>query len=526
MVTDGRQSKLVNLHLPCPLCDSSDAFAEYDDGHGYCFSCQGYVASKSTLEVQQPPGYTYEYVPWRNISANSFRTYSALTKVDDSGKPISISFRYPNGDCQIRLIDKKEFYWIKSGSTEHHGLFGRDKFAAGSHRDVVITEGALDAQSLYQVLRVPCVSVVSSSSALSDCTVDRSYLNSFERIYLAFDSDAPGREATARVAKLFDYNKVWQLKFSNRKDANEYLLVGEEGELLNIFRNSRRYLPESILSSSAEFDAILEGEPRMGVAYPFGGLTEKTKGIRLGESVLITAQEGIGKTELMHAIEYKLLEETDANVGSLFLEELPRRHLQALAGIRLGSAVHLPESGYSTSQVRQALRDTIKTDDRLFVYTNFGSDDPDVLLDTIRFLVAGRDCKYILLDHISMVVSGLSTEDERRKLDYISTKLEMMVKELGYALIVVSHVNDLGQTRGSRYIGKIADIRIDAQRDLEAGSDIERRTIHLKVSKNRPAWETGRAGSYLFDPLTNSYKEMLDVPSNDNYPPIAERKAS
>jgi len=42
----------------------------------------------------------------------------------------------------------------------------------------------------------------------------------------------------------------------------------------------------------------------------------------------------------------------------------------------------------------------------------------------------------------------------------------MMVKELDFALIVVSHVNDDGLTRGSRNISKIADIRLDLYRIL------------------------------------------------------------
>ena len=32
-------------HQPCPRCGSHDALTIYDDGHGYCFSCQGYIRS-------------------------------------------------------------------------------------------------------------------------------------------------------------------------------------------------------------------------------------------------------------------------------------------------------------------------------------------------------------------------------------------------------------------------------------------------------------------------------------------------
>ena len=29
-------------HEPCPKCGRSDAYSVYDDGHGYCFSCNTY----------------------------------------------------------------------------------------------------------------------------------------------------------------------------------------------------------------------------------------------------------------------------------------------------------------------------------------------------------------------------------------------------------------------------------------------------------------------------------------------------
>lgn len=511
----GGSSKLLEAHLPCPLCNSTDAYSRYDDGHGYCFSCEGYTPSEGQEEqasFESSDKFSYEFLPWRSVTSETFRAFNTKTKIANTGKPISVGFRYPNDSYKVRLIDKKEFF--TKGEISKEGLFGRNIFASGSHKHVVITEGELDALSLYQVLRTPVVSVHSSSSAARDVALDRSWLQGFERIYLAFDNDEAGRAATASVARLFDYDKVYVIKFSNRKDANEYLEAGEEDVLREIFGRARKYLPETLVSSLDDFDRIIEEEPESGIPYPFKTLTQKTKGIRLGEAVLVTAQEGVGKTEIMHAIEYSLLENTDASVGAIFNEELPKRHLEALAGIRLQRPVHLPDSGCTRDQVREALREVVKEDDRLYVYNNFGSDDPEILLDTIRFLVVARSCRYVLLDHISMVVSGLTTDDERRKLDYISTKLEMMVKELNFSLIVVSHVNDLGQTRGSRYIAKVFGVRVDVTRDLLNPDPVVSRIVHLTLSKNRPAWQTGPAGSYLFDPSTNSYSEIEDGHSN------------
>lgn len=503
---------IVERHIPCESCGSSDAKCTYADGHSYCFSCSAYTPPNKTEDTLDT--YTYEYLPLRGVTKDTFRFYDCKTKVDNTGKPISLSFPYPNGSSKIRNLDKKDFY--SEGDIGKAGLFGRNKFTAGSHKFVTITEGELDAASLYQVLRSPVVSVHSSSSAKLDASIDRSWLNSFERIYLAFDADESGREAAAAVASLFDYAKVYDVRFPGgaRKDANDFIRNGETDELVGLWKSAKKFLPDTIVSSFDVFEKILNETPKAGVPYPFPTLNFMTYGIRTGESVLITAPEGVGKTEFMHAIEHQLLMETDDAVAAIFLEEPKKRHLQSLAGIRLGRPIHLPDTVYSSGEALRALKEVLRMDDRLHLYSHFGSDDPEHILDTIRFLVSARNCRYVLLDHITMVVSGLGGENERKALDYLSTRLEMMVKELDFALIIVSHVNDDGLTRGSRNISKVADIRIDLQRDIISSDPIIRRTTNLMVSKNRFCGRTGPAGSLLFDPVTYTLNEDLGyVPS-------------
>lgn len=455
--------------------------------------------------------YTYEFLPWRGITENTFRFYDVKTKVDAEGKPISIGFKQPNGAYLIRSIAEKEFFWEKEISPIP-GLGGTDKFASGSNKVITITEGGLDALSLHQVLRTPVVYTKSASTAAADCAADRAYLQGFERIYLAFDNDAPGRDAVRQVAKLFDYNKVFQVKFSNRKDANEYLEAGEGDQLKNIWTSSKKYLPDEVVSSFSDFREILKTPNKEGVAYPFPTLTNMTKGIRTSECVLITAQEGVGKTEIMHAIEYKLLKETKDAIGAIFLEEPKKWHLETLAGLELKKDIHF-DTVLTPDEVADAIETVVGTDDRLHIHSHFDCDDPDVLLDLIRFLVSARGCKYILLDHITMAVSSIPGEaDERRALDYLSSRLALMTVELDFALIFVSHVNDNGQTRGSRNIGKVAHIRIDAHRNTLALDPKEKSTIYFSIPKNRPAKKTGQAGRVIFDPLTCTLGEV----SNDN----------
>jgi twinkle protein len=353
------------------------------------------------------------------------------------------------------------------------------------------------------VVKTPVVSVVSASSALRDCSAARTWLGSFDRIILAFDNDAAGREAVRRVAQLFEYGKVFDLRLTRFKDSNAYVEAGEETELRTVWNNVKKYVPDNFISSVSDFTNLLSEEPSFGVPYPFPTLTEMTYGIRPGEIVLITAPEGVGKTSLLHAIEHKLIKETNANVGGIYPEESPRRHIEAILGQELRKPIHLPGSDLDVSTKVLALEKLLGTDGRLLLRNYSGGGDPDIFLDDIRYMVAGGLCRFMCFDLVG-VVGGTGTEDERRLIDYFMTKLEMMVVDLNFAAIITSHVNDQGQTRGSRYVGKAASTRIDLSRNLQAG-DV--RTV-LTVSKNRYASRTGYAGTIQFDPVTYTFTEV------------------
>lgn len=415
---------------------------------------------------------------------------------------MAIGYPYGNSYTKWRSLDKKEF-WIEGQASP--GLFGWDKFTPGQSKYCFITEGELDAISLWEVVQVPCYSISGSSAGVRDILAVRSEISNYERVYLAFDADTHGRDAVRAVARLIDPHKVFDVRFTEFKDANGYVEAGKRNELRQVCWAAGKYLPEELTSRLSDFREILKEEPKWGVPYPFKTLNELTYGIRTGESVLITAREGVGKTEVMHTILHKILKETTANVGGLFLEESNKRTLEALAGIELQKPVHLPNCDALPEEKAEALERVVGGDDRFYLYKYNGIADPDDVLGLIRLLVAGYQCKYIMFDLINVVSGNDRESDERRNLDYLMSKLELMAVELDFALIIVSHVNDNGETRGSRYIAKAANIRIDLDRDVQAGS----KRTYIKISKNRYASKTGPAGYVEFDTITYTLKEDL-----------------
>ena len=528
-------SKQVRSGLPCPKCTSSDAFAVYDDRHGHCYSCRYHpydldlsqftslrepitIVAPATLPVPAPtlqpisPKYTQEYLPWRGLTADTCRFYKCLARIAPDGKPVAIGFPYPVG-VKVRGWEEKRFH--SEGDFKGPGLFGMDKFNAGQALAVTITEGETDAMSVFQMLgsKYPAVSVRSATSAKTDCAAHRDYLNSFDKIYLCFDNDIHGKKAAKEVASLFDFNKVYDVNLTKHKDANEYLQSGEQQDFKHIWFNAKRFLPEGIVSSFTEMEAILEGhKDKKTYPLPFKQVDEMNEGLRTGEVFLITAMEGVGKTEVVRMIEYHLLQETDVNIGTIHLEESKARQLKALAGLYLEAPVHKKDSGMTTENILDAIKTITRRDERLHMYSHFSSDDPFVILDTIRFLATACNCKFIILDHITLCVSGLAGDDERKTLDMLSTRLAMMVEELDFCLILVSHINDDGKTRGSRNISKIAHTWLQLSRDVENADENVRNVTHLLIKKARFTGETGPAGRLRFDPNKFKLEEDTGVP--------------
>lgn len=433
------------------------------------------------------------------------RFFGVKTMCSEIGEPLSIVFPYGTSGAKVRSLKSKSF--VSTGEMKDAGLFGKERFPAGSARSVTITEGELDALSVHQMLGRgnASVSVRSAGQALRDCQQDYDYLNSFERIYLCFDNDDPGQAALKEVAKLFDVNKVYAVNLGRFKDANEMLSGGQSEQFREVWRNSKRYLPKGIVNDIDSIREILSKEDNQAVCeYPFKTLNHMSYGIRLGELVLITAQEKVGKTEVLRAIEYHVLKTTNHRIGIIHLEESEKRSVQGLVGYELGVPVHLPDSGLSVNDQLVTYAKLAGEDgSRVSFYTHFGSDDPDAILGIIRYLVGVLGCKFIFLDHISMLVSTMAgTDDERKALDRLSTRLAMLTRELNFTLFMISHVNDEGQTRGSRMPSKVCDMEIYISRDKENADPEVRNTIKVMVKNNRWGSTTGPGGILKFDPKT------------------------
>ena len=143
---------------------------------------------------------------------------------------------------------------------------------------------------------------------------------------------------------------------------------------------------------------------------------------------------------------------------------------------------------------------------------HWGSTSEDDLLGRIRYMAKGLDCKWIILDHLSIVVSDQSNGDERKAIDSIMTNLRKLVQETGVGLFLVSHLKrsngtahedggkiSLSELRGSQSIAQLSDIVIGLERDQQNKDPQVRNTTTIRVMKNRFCGLTGLACYLYYD---------------------------
>ena len=503
----------VITHDKCPndKCNSSDAYCEWDNGHGHCFSC-GYHKYPKGDKISNV---SRQYVPHRGLSRNTLRIYNILTDVVND-VPKYHNFFYSSNNLKVRNANEKRFFVRQKDKINDpyskHPLYGMNVFPKGSSDTIFLTEGEYDAASVYEMVGLPAVSVKSATSAKRDCSQAYDYLNSFKKIYLAFDNDGPGKEAEKSVASLFDHKKVYIVPLSPYKDANDYLTKKAQDKFRNLYRYAKRYMPDGVVSTYNEIERILNRKRKQSAAsYPFKTLQEMTYGLRLGEIVLISGDEGIGKTEFVRALECNVLRTEESNIAVLHLEEDEERVVQGIIGNELKFPIHLPDCGVDIEEQLQAYKRLTKREERLHIYSHYGTDDPDNIIDLVRFLVTACDCKFVFLDHISMIITGLGVNnDKRNMLDYLVTRLSVMAKEQDFCFVFIAHTNDDGQIRDSRYPSKIANTHIRLERDLEHPDPVQKSITKMTLFKNRFGAKTGEAGQLIFDPISFTLMELED----------------
>ena len=529
-------------HSECPECGSSDAMAVYKDGGRHCFgSGCNYHLSGSNIEVEQAPttesGKPVDMsgiiagIPERKISGDTCKHYQVTVTYDSKGKIERHHYPYYNTETgelvasKVRQVPTKGFF--ASGSLKSTGLFGQHQ-CRGAGKFVTITEGELDAMSVYEMFgqKFDVVSLkTGAAGAVKEIKEQLEWLENYETVVLCFDQDKAGELAVEQVKDIFSPNKLKVCRLP-LKDASEMLVANRVKEFVQSWWDAKVYRPDGIVAGKDTLDALVSKRKVKSVPYPWEGLNEITKGHRPYELVTITSGSGMGKSQFIRELEYDLLQRTEENIGVLALEEDVARTTLGIMSVAANRPLHLEEDT-SIDQLRPYWETTLGTG-RYYLFDHWGSTSADNLLSRVRYMAKALDCKYIILDHLSIVVSSQENGDERKAIDEIMTKLRTLVAETGVSLFLVSHLRrtsgtahedggkiSLQDLRGSQSIAQLSDMVIGMERDQQHEDPEVRNTTCVRVLKNRYTGQTGPA-CWLKYTIETGRMEEVPQPSADS----------
>jgi twinkle protein len=519
----------VTHHEPCSACGSKDNVARYEDGYAKCFGkdCGWYQmpGDESMMTTDEPiggppllNGLEYTAIPSRGLTAATCEQWKYGIAVDEAGRKCQVANEY---SADGRLVSQKLRYpgkeFRRRGDKTQAQLFGQR--ACASHRQIIITEGEIDCLAAAQAhgLKWPVVSVPDGAhSALAALEAQAEWLDTHESIVLLFDDDEPGQTAAREVAEqlLVQPGKIKIGTVAGFKDAGEALAAGQPKRILEAVWNAKEHRPGGVVAMSDLWDEV-NTEPEEGIAYPWQAFTEFTHGQRPRELVTWCAGSGVGKSAFVKEIAYQLAVDSGDRVGFVALEESVRRTTLDMMSLDLNRRLAIPEVYRNTPE---ALRKESfeRVSKNFLLYNHWGSLDDGSLMAKLRYMAGSGGCTWLVLDHISIVISAQADEgDERKRLDRMMTNLRSFVEQTGVGLHLVSHLRrqnrspheeggqvHLGDLRGSQAIAQLSDWVVGVERNQQEPDLFDRNMCTLRVLKNRPFGDTGEACQVWYDRAT------------------------
>ncbi len=504
---------------PCEQCGSRDNLTTHDNGSVWCYTldCPSNSIRSKVIEEKKEENNNllvgeYSSLPTRRISKKTCEFFGYQIGINENGEQVQIA-NYKNSQ-KIRTKDKR-FYWV--GNKENISFFGKEKWSNNSS-NLVITEGEIDCLSIAesQDCKWPVVSLPNGAqSARKTLQNDLDWVLGFKTIILCFDNDEAGKAAINNCVDLFPPGRLKIASLSG-KDANEVLCKGGYEELTKIVFNAAEYRPDGIIwGSEINYDELFRKQPR-GLSLPYPQLDEAIRGLKPGRIYTIYAGTGNGKSTSMREIALHVTRKhSNTKIANIFLEEsLGFTALSYIAMEKNIPAFKLEENpNLLSSQEKQAGLELIK--DMAF-YRHFGSLDSKHLFNLLDYLVLGRGINLIMLDHISLLVSGMrseSGEGERRDIDMLVTNLRSFC-ERTQAIVVAatqlkrkekSYSNGAEITesdaRGSGAIEHISDVVFS----LNCNDNLSPYDAQIKILKNRVTGQKGNVDLISYNPSTGRY---------------------
>lgn len=340
-------------------------------------------------------------------------------------------------------------------------------------------------------LAVPNVVSVNcgAGNAMESTAHNEDFLRSFKKIVCLMDNDhatemekardpniMKGREATEAIASFLLADNFFVVEFPEGvKDCRQWAKQDPKTFAKKITWELKTYSPEKIVSTKNVSVKDLRKKKKKGIPLRhLKRLQAKTKSPIKGELWTLTAPSGAGKSTITRDIEFDIASylhyglkeeylsefreeelkrcedglirlsdyETGEKLGIIRLEEGYDESLNSLYAMDMGldpkKFVEDIEGSISLED-HEAIHEKWKSKDTVYVLDHFGSLGISSLIGKLKQMMA-FGCRWFILDHYTMLVSGMRTSNDVKELDIIMTELAAFCQQYGVFILGVSHM--------------------------------------------------------------------------------------
>jgi archaellum biogenesis ATPase FlaH len=474
-------------HVACSLHGGSDSLALYEkevDGKryidGHCFAKCGHVKNATLIEEGIISDENEVVVDWASKSNGPFvmtpdiqKLLNKIAEKDSRGwrerrlskevcekygvksdmKDDFCTARYypstADGGKVVgykkRFTDPKDFVGIGNTKSTNQ-FFGQNVYQA-NQKYLILTTGEEDALAFAQVLHkgefwTPAVSVTcGDGSLIKQIKANFEYINSFERVVLAFDQDESAQKYVDQVARLLSPGKAYIARFpAAYKDACDMLKSGAENDLRQVFWKAVPFSRVDVLHLSQMWDDFENEDSNVKIPFPpaWSHLNDMMNGgMEKGEITVIGALTSAGKSSLTNNIVYHLIENTHFKVGAMYLEGTKREVVRDLLSLDAGVNLRkINRNTFDLKPIKERFFKNLAVKDQFVYVDHQGSISTDEIFDKMNYLAKAEGCDVIVFDPIQ---AGVNSSDNGAIIAFMDTLLKF-AKETDVCVIAISHM--------------------------------------------------------------------------------------
>lgn len=532
----------------CPECSLEGKYKKnvgiYED-HLYCFRCEQRwdldedIKAPLKLVTINSESVTDNFaISKKHLNNETVKAFKVLlhrkVHLDNPVVDIPAALEFKYGASSKLKTPDKEYIWVNY--KKPLPMFGEHLHDA-SRKNIVITEGEEDAMAVWQSLghggsrSINHVTSLPTGVSTAAAFIKEHYekLVQYETITLCFDMDEPGQKGLQKIIPMFSKNKLRIVKFPE-KDACDMLVSGKEEELKWAVLKAESIVPKGIVRMSELSTSFFDYTPPEGIQLPFPLLDKYLGNLRKGELTMVAGGSGLSKSTFVSNIVYDMITTKGLKVVDIKLEEDKHRTIYGYAGMYFNDRKYVGNPTLLTSEQRQEFKDKFSN---YITYDHFGSLTTGELLNVLEYFALSEKVDFIMLDHISIAISGTqsSKEGERKDIDILVTKIRELINTSNVGFICVSHLSNPSSNgvqweegrkvnrsslRGSGALAQLSDNIIGIEGNLIEDATKNLRQIRLLKTRY------GREQEVLCDSFKYDYNSGRIYVVNDIFEDVSD----